>query len=159
MKELISSVLKDDYIGVKKLIKKGIDINQPLDMEDDENIFFFAIKHRVSVDVLILLVESGLDLSYTDAQGVGILDEAMNINDIEFIKYLVEEKGLDPLVTNRKSGFTPLMQVCSYGYLEIVKYLIEKGANIHEKDNFGFSAKEYAKKLGQDFVLDYLNSL
>jgi len=159
MQELISAILKNDYIQIKKLLKTDIDINQPLDMEDDDNIFFFAIKHKVDVDILKLLIENGLDLNYQNPQGIGIFDEALNYDDLEFIKYLVEEKGLNPLVTNRKSGFTPIMQVSSYGYLDIVKYLLSKGADIEERDRFGFSAKDYARKLGQVSVLDYFNSL
>jgi len=159
MQELISAILKNDYISIKNLLKNnGIDINQPLEL-DDENVFFFAIKHKVDVDILKLLVDNGLDLTYTNPQGIGILDEALNYDDLEFIKYLVEEKGLDPLVTNRKSGFTPIMQAASYGYLDIVKYLLSKGADIKERDRFGFNAKDYARKLGQVSVLDYFNSL
>ena len=159
MKELITAVLKNDFIMIKKILKGGIDLNQPLELEDDENIFFFAIKHKVDVEILRLLIENGIDLSYTNEQGIGILDEALNYDDLEFIKYLVEEKKLNPLVTNRKSGFTPIMQVSSYGYLDIVKYLVKKGADIEERDNFGYNAKDYARKLGQTSVLEYLNSL
>ena len=159
MQELISAILKNDYIQIKKLLKTDIDINQPLDMEDDDNIFFYAIKHKVDVNILKLLVENGLDLNYQNSQGIGIFDEALNYDDLEFIKYLVEEKGLNPLVTNRKSGFTPIMQAASYGYLDIVKYLLSKGADIEERDRFGFNAKDYARKLGQTSVLDYFNSL
>jgi len=159
MQELISAILKNDYIQIKNLLKTDIDINQSLEMEDDDNIFFFAIKHKVDVDILKLLIENGLDLNYQNPQGIGILDEALNYDNLEFIKYLVEDKGLNPLVTNRKSGFTPIMQVSSYGYLDIVKYLLEKGADIEERDKFGFNAKDYARKLGQVSVLDYFNSL
>ena len=159
MQELISSIIKNDYIQVKKSLKNINDINVPLDIEDSENIFFFAIKKKVDVDILKLLIENGLDLSYQDSNGIGIFDEAMNYNDLDFIKYLVEKKGFDPFVTNRKSGFTPLMQAVSYGYLEIVKYLINLGADINEKDNFGLSAKDYARKLGQVQVLNYLKTL
>jgi ankyrin repeat protein len=159
MNELISAILQNDFIMIKKILKSGIDINQPLELEDTDNIFFYAIKHKVDVEILKLLIENGLDLTYTNELGIGILDEALNYDDLDFIKYLVEEKNLNPLVTNRKSGFTPIMQVASYGYLDIVKYLVKKGADIEERDNFGFNAKDYARKLGQTSVLEYLNSL
>lgn len=159
MQNLISSIIKNDYLGCKKSIKNIKDINILLDMEDCENIFFLAIKKKVDVDILKLLVESGLDLEYEDSNGIGIFDEAMNYNDLDFIKYLIEEKGFNPNVTNRKSGFTPLMQAVSYGHIEIVKYLVNLGVEVDIKDNFGFSAKEYARKLGQARVLEYLKSL
>ena len=159
MQKLISSIIKNDYLSCKKNIKNIDDINTPLDMEDCENIFFLAIKYKADVDILKLLVESGIDLKYEDSNGVGIFDEAMNYNDLDFIKYLIEKKGFEPSVTNRKSGFTPLMQAVSYGHLEVVKYLIDLGIDVDIKDNFGISAKEYARKLGQTKVLEYLKSL
>ena len=159
MKDLITAVMSDDLLGVKKSIKSVENINIPLELEDCNNIFFLAVKYKVDVDILKILVESGLDLSYVDSNGVGIFDEAMNYNDLKFIKYMVEEKGCDPSVTNRKSGFTPFMQAVSYGHLEIVKYLLQKGIDISMKDNFGLGSKDYARKLGQTKVLDYLKSL
>ena len=159
MQELISAIIKNDYIKVKKSLKNIDDINTPLELDECENIFFFAVKKKANTEILKLLIESGLELSYQDKNGVGIFDEAMNYNDLEFIKYLVEKKGFNPLVTNRKSGFTPLMQAVSYGYLEIVKYLISLGADINQKDNFGFNAKDYARKLGQIRVYNYLKTL
>jgi len=159
MKELISAVVSNDIIKTKKALKNVENINQSLDMEDDDNIFFLAIKHKVDIEILRLLVDSGLDIDYANELGVGILDEAINCGDLEFIKYLVEEKGLNPIVTKRKSGFTPLMQAVSYGFIDIVKYLLQNGADMEQKDNFGFTPKDYARKLGQIKVLDYLNSL
>jgi len=159
MQKLISSIIKNDYLGCKKNIKNVNDINLPLDMEDCENIFFLAIKYKADVEILKLLVDNGLDLEYEDSNGIGIFDEAMNYSDLDFIKYLIEDKGFDPNVTNRKSGFTPLMQAVSYGHLEIVKYLVDLGVDVDIKDNFGLNAKEYARKLGQSKVLDYLKSL
>ncbi len=159
MQKLISSIIKNDYLGCKKNIKNIDDINTLLDMEDCENIFFLAIKYKADVDILKLLIENGLDLKYQDSNGIGIFDEAMNYNDLDFVKYLIKEKGFAPSVTNRKSGFTPLMQAVSYGHKEIVKYLVDLGVDIDIKDNFGLSAKEYARKLGQNQVLEYLKSL
>ena len=158
MKNLINSILKNNYIETKKALKTIDNINQPLEVEESDNIFFFAIKHKADIDILKLLIENGLDLDYTDENGVGIFDEAIRYNDLSLIKLLVEEKGINPLITKRKSGFTPLMQAVSYGYIEIVKYLLDKGADMDEKDNFGFCAKDYARKLGQVKVLEFLNN-
>ena len=159
MQELISSIIKNDYLGCKKSLKSVENINVTLDIDDCENIFFLAIKKKVDVDILKLLIDSGLDLGYEDSNGIGIFDECMNYNNLDFIKYLVEEKNFNPNVTNRKSGFTPLMQAVSYGYLDIVKYLVNLGVDVDIKDNFGFSAKDYARKLGQTKVLEYLKTL
>ena len=159
MKLLQEAILKNDYIRVKQALKTIDNINESLDNDDIENIYFYAIRQKVDVDILILLIDSDLDLSYCDDNGVGILDESVKYNDLGLIKYLVEQKSLNPNVTNRKSGFTPFMQAVSYGYLELVKYLLSVGVDVDKKDNFGLSAKDYARKLGQNNILEYLKSL
>ncbi len=159
MENLISAILKNNYIETKKALKNIDNINQILDIDDCDNIFFFAMKQKVDKDILKLLIDSGLDLDYINKEGVGIFDEVIGLDDLELVKYLVEEKGINPIITKRKSGFTPLMQAASYGYLDIVKYLLDKGADLKERDRFGFCAKDYARKLGQKTILDYFNTL
>ena len=159
MKLLQEAILKNDYMRVKQALKNVNDINESLDSDDTQNIYFYAIRQKVDVDILILLIESGLDLDYCDDNGVGILDESVKYNNLELIKYLVEKKNLNPNVTNRKSGFTPFMQAVSYGYLELVKYLLSVGVDTDIKDSFGLSAKDYARKLGQNNILEYLKSI
>eukprot|EP00833_Pecoramyces_ruminatium_P006951 jgi/Orpsp1_1/1180983/evm.model.c7180000075357.1 len=55
-------------------------------------------------------------------------------------------------------GNTPLMYVCQGGYEEIVKYLIEKGANINAKNNKGETPLIYVCKNNyvDKGILDYL---
>ena len=45
-------------------------------------------------------------------------------------------------------GWTPLFIACVEGHLSIVKLLIEAGANQHQLDCFGWTAKEHASFRG-----------
>jgi len=63
------------------------------------------------------------------------LFKAINSNDLERVKYLVE-KGAN-IESKDNFGCTPLHRASWGGNLDIVKYLVEKGANIESKDNDG----------------------
>jgi len=63
---------------------------------------------------------------------------------VEDVKYFIEKKGVN--VNTKRSdttslflGETPLHTAAYYGNVEVVKYLISKGANINEKNNVGFT--------------------
>jgi ankyrin repeat protein len=102
------------------------------------------------------MVESGVDINYTDREGVGLLDEAIINGNIEFIEYLLDYKDIDPNITKRKSGMTPLIQAACYGNIELVKILISHGADLNIKDKMNLSAIDYARKLQQKKMQQFL---
>ena len=51
---------------------------------------------------------------------------------------------------------TPLMEASQEGHLNIVRYLIEKGANIHAETSTGDSALTYACANGHTIIADIL---
>lgn len=56
-------------------------------------------------------------------------------------------------------GFTPLLLASHYGQLEIVKYLVEKGANINLKTPNGYSALWWARFREFPEIATYLRSV
>ena len=151
----------DDFIGLKKSIKQGLDLNQIIeDDEDDEyHILVYAMRHKCSFDLLKLMIDNNSDIFYTNRDGVGILDEAIILGELELLKYLINEKQMDIHTTKRKSGFSFLMQAVSYGNIEVATLLLESGADIDQRDNLGMSCIDYARKLGrkkmQEFLINY----
>ena len=148
--DITEAIINDDYLAIKQAIKKGLDLEQIIENElneNEESLLFFALHHKCSFDTIKLLVESGIDIEKTDSQGVSFLDEAIVTGSLELVRYLVEEKEMDVNQTERKSGFTPLMQAACYGYTDIVDFLLEKGADIHARDASNLNVIEYTKKL------------
>ena len=66
------------------------------------------------------------------------------------------DKGAD-IETKNNDGLTALMSASRYGNLEIVKLLVESGADINNaKDNIGNTALTYASYFGRLEVVIYL---
>lgn len=60
----------------------------------------------------------------------------------EIVSLLIE-KGADINITDSKYRRTPLHQVCAEGTLEIVRNLLDNGANINAKDSLGLTPLVY----------------
>ena len=70
--------------------------------------------------------------------------QAAVFGDLERIKEIVEK---DPKIVNAKDkedGQTPLHWVATQGHCEIVKYLIEKGADVNAKDEYCWTPLHWA---------------
>jgi len=158
MSKIVLAIENDDYLGVKDALKKGEDPNQEVEISEDEYapLLFFALRKRVDVDIIKLLIDSGADKEYMTYDGVGLLDEAVVFGDIEIIKYLIEELKMDINTTKRKSGMTPFMQACCYGKLDLISYIKDCGADMEARDKNGMNALDYSRKLGQKKVKEYL---
>jgi len=159
--DIVEAIINDDYLKIKQAIKKGVDLEQIVENELNENeefLLFFALHHKCSFDTIKLLIDSGIDIERVDDEGVSLLDEAIVSGSLELVRFLVEEKGMDVNSTKRKSGFTPLMQAASYGYTDIVDFLLEKGADIHARDNNNLNVLEYTKKLQRKNMQKHLES-
>jgi ankyrin repeat protein len=62
---------------------------------------------------------------------------------------------VDPLDTSNQ---TPLHHAVLNGHLNVVKFLVEKGANVKLKNNEGLTATEMARSKGYSAVADWLNT-
>ncbi len=151
---LIEALEEDNLLKVKQLIKQGVDLDE--ETEEEASMLFFAFRKKCSPELIRLMIEAGADLSITSPLGISVLDEAIALGDLDLIKYLVLEKGFDVNRTRRKSGVTPLMIASSYGYEEIVAFLLEQGADLMAVDKIGMSALDYTERLGKKRMFAYL---
>lgn len=69
---------------------------------------------------------------------------------------LLEEADVDLRYEN---GETVLMWAAKYGYLDVVKVLIERGANVNLEDKYGNTALMVARKYGKGEVVSFLEPL
>ena len=80
---------------------------------------------------------------------------AISNDDINTVKPLIN-KDLKLLNAKDSNGVTPLHRAISYCQLDIINYLILKGANIHIKDNLGATALHLACIGGNNEIIQLL---
>jgi ankyrin repeat protein len=73
--------------------------------------------------------------------------------DFETVKKFVEY-GAD--VNERSNGLTPLMLAARYNKVDIINYLIEKGAKVRDADEKGYTALKYAQISKADEAVEVL---
>ena len=165
MNPVIEAIENDSIAKMKSLIKKGTDLNKPIligeeyDLEEYDEIspLFYAVRKHASIDMLELFLENGVDLMQTDSEGISVLDTAIKFKRKEIIQYCID-KGFELNSTKRKSGITPIMLAACFSDQNIMELLISNGGDVNAIDRSGMSAKDYAKKLGQKKMVEFLDA-
>jgi hypothetical protein len=81
------------------------------------------------------------------------------LEETEKMKYIEACLVLEPNCVNKKNSFStfPLIFAVAVGNLNIIKFLVSKGANIHLKDKYGLTALFYASGQYQNLeITEYL---
>jgi len=164
MNPVTEAIENDSVAKMKSLIKSGADLNKPiligeeyeLDDYDDISPLFYAIRKYASLDMIELLLENGVDLMETDSDGVSALDMAIKFKRLDMIQFCID-KGFDINVTKRKSGITPVMLAACFSNIEMMNLLLDNGGDVNVCDKAGMAPKDYAQKLGQKKMVDFLD--
>ena len=104
-----------------------------------------TLKEQEEYDLFIRMINTGANLSPELGAGDNLLRLAAKTDNLLIVKYLVEEKNMDVNI-NTYYGLTPLMECY---HIDIVKYLLEKGANKDAKNDIGETAYDRAVKFGK----------
>ncbi|OUM61479.1 hypothetical protein PIROE2DRAFT_62487 [Piromyces sp. E2] len=96
-----------------------------------------------NLDVINLLFEYNIDLTFKDANGNNALIRAAEHGCFDVVEELLRKKININLVNNNKR--TALMMAAENGHIRVVKLLIKKGAKITIKDNFDKTALDIVK--------------
>jgi ankyrin repeat protein len=143
----------NDFIGIKKYIKSGADVNEV--NEQEESVLAIALRSRCDQEIIDMLIESGADLSEVDEEGVSIFDYTITYNNMVLFQKFLDNK-IDVNHTLRKSRFTPLMAAICYSRSEMAEALIKCGANKEAVDFKGFKAVDFARKMNKKNMLKLL---
>jgi ankyrin repeat protein len=156
MEQWIELLKSNNYLGIKKYLKNGGSPNET--EENGESVLCFALRYRCDSEILDLLIEQGADILHCDNEGVSVFDVAVTYNNIPLIERLIHE-GFDVNSSTRKSGFTPLMGAVCYGRVEVIKKLLELGADVYAQDGKGFGAIDFARKMHKKSILALLQGV
>ncbi|XP_062510650.1 transient receptor potential cation channel subfamily A member 1-like [Corticium candelabrum] len=123
-----------------------------------------ALHHAVSggnVEVAKLLLECGCKLLDEESSSESAFHLACSQGSLEMAKVIIENCSLpshDVLSSQDPSGQTPLHKAAIFNHTEMVKYLIDSGANINAVDKHGRTALLLAAQAGATECVRFLIS-
>lgn len=166
----IALLSKKNLNVIEFLINRGVNLNSGY-----ESAIFYAIDYY---EALELLINNGADVNYANSFGKTPIFYAVENNNIKAVKLFIKNgANLNlKLVDNEEKIKTNLpyyISICSYihpsktlvihaasyGNLDILKLLIDSGADYKESDNTGLNALYYAKIYNHEKVISYLKKL
>jgi ankyrin repeat protein len=127
----------------------------------DEALVWACKSNRVAV--LERLVAEGASLNADPYRGTPLIWAAVG-NCVETVAWLLDHGAdIDQKATfggaTHGQGVTALQMAAQYGYMPVVKLLVERGADLTLKDDlYHATATRMAEYFGQDAVLEYLRS-
>jgi|GEM_PF-5787888 len=150
---ILSESSRGCYDIVQYLTEKGADLE--------------AYKYESGYTALMVAIDGGyMDIArYLKSKGAKIhlypvnnfLTKQIEKGNLAGLRFCIEN-GI-AVDTVDAHGFTPLLLASHYGQLEIVKYLVEKGANINLKTPNGYSALWWARFREFPEIATYLRSV
>lgn len=149
---LIYATLKGDVGCVRVLFEKGKVLAQPQTTSGDHSPLSLAAQAG-HVDVVVLLLEHGAT-SLPNSNGEYPIHLAAREGHPAICSLLLHLEGWD--TPDKYHDWTPLFHASRYGHAECVNVLIEGGARLFIKDEFGHNAAHYAAWYGHQSCLDLL---
>lgn len=164
-KALVTAVKNGDKEMVSFLIEKGAKVNLgydgklPLDFAEGEELITLLKNH----DAITKIEQDRLDIDFVNAVRHGdIAKVKCLIPQISNIDIVIpgHELEAEVVISNgvQKEALTPLMYAADYYDIEMVKLLVENGANVNAKDSHDHNALMYAVFRHDVIMIDFLAS-
>lgn len=152
------AVHNNDIEIAKLLIDFGADINKQNAISDSPYLYAGAQGRTEILDYMLAQAEP--NLSVHSRFGGNALIPAAEKGHIENVRLLLAD-GREDIDFQNNYGYTALIEAVGLRegnelYQEIVRVLLEHGANQHIKDNSGRTARDYAVQLGYTEISNIL---
>ena len=138
-------LLNAAMLGLHRYLKRLIADGSELEARDNENCtaLILAAANNQSESVQILL-DAGADLEATDKEGSTALTHAAWRGHLKLLKMFIA-RGAKVDTTRGPEKLTPLMGAASTGNLEVVRALLDAGADPNAKSASGKMARDFAE--------------
>ncbi len=153
---------KKGFLKIVKILVEHTDvyINSRNSKEHDLPLGIAADKGHSDLVVYLLNNGAQSEVNYLNLKGLSALYRAVDNNEVDVVRVLVEIGKADVELRNEDRRWTALHIAAFEGYLDMVKFLVEEaGANVtartgDERD----TAESLAENYGYQDVAQYLNS-
>lgn len=147
---------KHGYIDlVKEMVQNGAGINGVIRFKRKSPLHIAAQNGRL--EVVEFLVENGAEVNQLCLHGKTPLHYAAEDGRTFTVRYLCSLPDCNVNIRD-KDGWTPIYYAAEKGYFNVVKSLMENGADITTRDEFGKTPKDIAVDFNQKDILNYLSS-
>lgn len=126
---LMLACRRNDLVSVQKILAKQVNIDQ----EDDDKTTALCYASRNDADdtkILELLVKKGAKVNIPNAYGRNPLIEAVFSNSLKKVSFLLKNGAVINRKSNGFGGVSAISEAVSGEHLEMVKLLIDQGADI-----------------------------
>jgi len=124
--------------AVDIFLNNSVDIN--IKNFDNETPLFSAVDTgKSNLEMIKYLIKKGAKTDLKNNAGWTLLHIAVINNNLETLKYLVENNFID-IEAKDEDGYSPLFLAIENGLIDICNYLISKNANINTQDIYKSSA-------------------
>lgn len=154
------------HIAVKKGNKNIVEffLNEGISVNDTNNSGWTPLHYAAfsgELEIAKLLVAKGANVRAENAYGQKPIDLTHygKDNGYKGVMELLLDKGGGKVNDTDKDGYTLLRCAVIIGNLEVIKFLIDKGANIHAKDNKGRTPLDLARERGNTEVVSMLSGI
>jgi ankyrin repeat protein len=149
---LIQSAYDGKLAEVEILVAKGAAVNSQAKKKRTPLILAASNGHTSVVEFLF---SKGADINARDSDGQTALMYASKRSFNETAAFLLKN-GAEVNVQSKKKGITALILAAGWGNVELVRMLLEHGADPNLTDFFGRTAKILAQEMGKSAVVDLL---
>jgi ankyrin repeat protein len=124
---------------LEKLIQKGLNVNGK--NKKGETPLIFAINNNSSVNIIKILLKYNANTNVVDFDGTTPVTMCIYDDKPEILELFLQHKETDINKRDKKTmQITPLMLACSENKENIVKLLLEYGADVNLQDENGLTA-------------------
>lgn len=153
MTALVAATKANHIAAASALIEAGADVNAKDDIEDSAYLYAGARGHN---EILRLTLDNGADLASTNRYGGTALIPASERGLLDTVRILLEA-GVDVNHINNLS-WTALHEAIVLGdgtdaYVQVVRALIDGGADVTIADGNGVLPRELAVRAGYDAIV------
>ena len=144
--------------GNPGIVRLLVDAGAGSGIEKDQGVWVRGLEVAARTghaDVVRELLALGVGAERSDAFGNTVLILASRGGYADVVRVLVEEGGVD---VNRPggAGWTPLHDACGYGKEDVVRVLLELGADVGVRNEGGETGLDVARRCGFDNVVRLL---
>ncbi|MEX0596588.1 MAG: ankyrin repeat domain-containing protein [Candidatus Paceibacterota bacterium] len=151
---LRSAALSGDLNEVEKLLLQNTDFKA---IDPDGRTAVMLAAFNGFTNIVDLLLKKGASINQTDFEGRTALMYAATGPNLATVELLLSRKA-EINMADHTEKFTALMYAAAEGQLEIVKKLLESGADPFLKDKDNEDAENFARKNGHTVISELLKS-